>query len=81
MEHKRIISSYIVREFLPDIRADELAGDYDLLASGVIDSLALLRVVGWISTEFELAIDDLDLSPDNFRTVDDISAFVASARS
>jgi acyl carrier protein len=81
MENKTIITSYLVREFLPDIRTDELESDYDLLAGGVIDSLALLRVVDWITTEFDLSIDELDLSPDNFRSVDDISALVSSAKS
>jgi acyl carrier protein len=81
MGNTRIITSYIVREFLPDIHVDELETDYDLLAGGVIDSLALLRVVDWITTEFELSIDDLDLSPNNFRTVENISALVTSAKS
>jgi acyl carrier protein len=81
MENKTIITSYLVREFLPDIRTDELESDYDLLAGGVIDSLALLRVVDWITTEFDLSIDELDLSPDNFRSVDNISALVSSAKS
>jgi acyl carrier protein len=81
MENKQIITSYLVREFLPDVRTDELESDYDLLAGGVIDSLALLRVVDWITTEFDLSIDDLDLSPDNFRSVDNISALVSSAKS
>jgi acyl carrier protein len=81
MSNTQIITSYIVREFLPDVSTDELEVDYDLLAGGVIDSLALLRVVDWISTEFALSIEDLDLSPDNFRTVGNISALVTSAKS
>lgn len=80
MESTHVITSWIVREFLPDVHESELAPDYDLLEGGVIDSLALLRVVDWITTEFNLLIEDLDLSPDNFRTVDNISALVASAK-
>ena len=75
-----VVTRYIVEEFLPDVRTSDLAPDYDLLAGGVIDSLALLKVVDWLCERFELSLDDVDLSPDNFRTVEEICAFVAAAR-
>ena len=81
MSHTNTITKYIVREFLPDVDESDLASDYDLLRNGVIDSLALLRVVDWIAAEFDVSIEDLDLSPDNFRTVENIDALVASAKS
>lgn len=81
MSSTNVITSWIVREFLPDVHETELEADYDLLANGVIDSLALLRVVDWITTEFDLPVDELDLSPDNFRTVNNISALVVAAKS
>ncbi len=81
MSNTQVITSYIVREFLPDVHESELDQDYDLLKNGVIDSLALLRVVDWIAAEFDVSIEDLDLSPDNFRTVGNIDALVASAKS
>jgi len=81
MSNTQTITKYIVREFLPDVEVNDLAPDYDLLKNGVIDSLALLRVVDWIAEEFDVSIEDLDLSPDNFRTVENIDALVASAKS
>ncbi|MFI7677519.1 acyl carrier protein [Actinophytocola sp. NPDC049390] len=81
MQSTHVITSWIVREFLPDVHESELEPDYDLLANGVIDSLALLRVVDWITTEFDLPVDQLDLSPDNFRTVHNINALVSAAKS
>jgi acyl carrier protein len=65
---------------MPDISVSELPADYDLLAGGVIDSLALLKVVDWLGERFRLPLDDIELSPENFRTVNDISAFVGAAR-
>lgn len=81
MSNATTITAYIVREFLPDVQESELDHDYDLLKNGVIDSLALLRVVDWIAVEFDVSIEDLDLAPDNFRTVGNIDALVASAKS
>jgi acyl carrier protein len=81
VDHTATITQYIVDEFLPDVQVSELAPDYDLLAGGVIDSLGLLRVVDWIAQRFDLSLDEIDLMPENFRTVNDIKAFIIAAMS
>ena len=75
------IKSFIVSEFVPDATIDQLDADYDLLDTGVVDSLGLLRLIGWVSEQFDLPIDEMDLSPDNFRSVNAIRDFVDAARS
>ncbi|MEU9235226.1 phosphopantetheine-binding protein [Streptomyces subrutilus] len=79
MKNEDTIKSFLIQEFIPDVRASELATDYDLLANGVVDSLGLLKLIAWIETEFDVAVDDAALDPDNFRTIDAIEAFVARA--
>ena len=79
LDYTSIITRYVVDEFVPDIAVADLSPDYDLLAGGVIDSLALLKVVDWITQRFGVSLDDVELSPDNFRTVDSIEAFVKAA--
>ncbi|HET8641039.1 MAG TPA: acyl carrier protein [Pseudonocardiaceae bacterium] len=74
------IKSFIVTEFVPDATAEQLDNDYDLLDTGVVDSLGLLRLIEWVSEQFALPIDDLDLSPENFRSVNAIREFVEAAR-
>ena len=76
MDHTREITKFVVEEFLPDVPVSELAADYDLLAGGVIDSLGLLKVIAWLEDRFALAVDDIDLEPDSFRTIAAINAFV-----
>ncbi|MFD9905945.1 phosphopantetheine-binding protein [Streptomyces sp. NPDC059063] len=76
---KSTIKNFLLQEFLPDVQANELAADYDLLANGVIDSLGLLKLIAWVESEFAVAVDDAALDPDNFRTIDAIDAFVARA--
>jgi len=71
-----VIKQYIVREFLPDVAAEELADDYDLIASGVVDSLSLLRLIDWLETEFEIPIDDIEISEKDFVTVAAICEFI-----
>jgi acyl carrier protein len=79
MDHTHLIKKFIVTEFLTDVAADELPSDYDLLANGVIDSLGLLKVVAWLEQEFRVEVGDLDISPDNFRTVAAIQSFIAAS--
>jgi D-alanine--poly(phosphoribitol) ligase subunit 2 len=51
----------------------------DLIATGLIDSLALVSLIVEIETELgvELPLDDFD--PDRFRTVETMAAFAAEA--
>jgi len=70
------VKSFIVEKFAPDVRVDELDDDYDLLDNGVVDSLALLRLISWVGDRFEIPIDDIDLTPDHFRSVSAIDDFI-----
>jgi acyl carrier protein len=74
------IKQFIVEEFMPDVPADELDDDFDLLTGGVVDSLGLLKFVAWMEDEFDITVDDSQLGPESFRTVAAIKAFVDQAR-
>ncbi|MFJ2651912.1 acyl carrier protein [Streptomyces sp. NPDC087420] len=80
MSHVGTIKQFVIEEFLPDVSAEELADDHDLLSDGVIDSLGVLKLIAWVEDRFEVAIGDEDLDPDNFRSVAAIDAFVSGAR-
>ena len=80
MNHIHTITKFIVDEFVPDVPAESLAADYDLLSGGVIDSLGLLKVIAWLEDRFDVVVDDLEIAPDNFRTVADINAFIENIK-
>lgn len=80
MDDTEKIKQFIVEEFMPDVEVADLESDYDLLEGGVVDSLGLLKVVAWLETEFDIGVDDAELGPESFRTVDAIKAFVDQAR-
>jgi acyl carrier protein len=73
------IKQFIVEEFMPDVPADELDSDFDLLTGGVVDSLGLLKVVAWLEEEFDVAVDESELGPESFRTVAAIKEYVDQA--
>jgi acyl carrier protein len=74
------IKQFIVDEFMPDVSVDELDSDFDLLTGGVVDSLGLLQVVAWLETEFDVTVDESQLGPESFRTVDAIKTYVDQAK-
>ncbi|MCG3162920.1 MAG: D-alanine--poly(phosphoribitol) ligase subunit 2 [Acidobacteria bacterium] len=53
------------------------ASDTDLLATGIMDSLALVELILRIEQDFgvQVSVDDLEL--ENFRSLDSIARFVA----
>jgi acyl carrier protein len=73
------IKSYIIAEFAPDVSIDELDADYDLLENGVVDSLGLLQLIGWVGDRFDLPVTEIDLSPADFRSAQSIQDFVEIA--
>jgi acyl carrier protein len=75
-----VVKQFIIEEFLPDVGITELDSDYDLTAGGVIDSLGLLKTMAWLEDRFGLRADRIDLSPDNFRSVAEISRLVEQAK-
>jgi acyl carrier protein len=67
------IRNYIFAQY-PALEVREM-GDNDPLA-GVLDSLAVLGVVGFIEPEFSVELSPSDLTDENFETIGSISRLV-----
>jgi len=74
-----MIKQFIVDQYLADATVGQLRDDYDLISNGVISSLGLLRLIAWLEDRFQISATDIDLTPDDFRTVIAIDDFVARA--
>lgn len=79
MQRIQAIKEFMVRELLPDIPADELDADLDLLAAGLVDSLGLLKVIAWLEDVHHIDTDAFELNPEAFRSVAAIDEFIADA--
>ena len=71
-----VINDYISRELVQDSALLPLGNGTSLLETGVLDSLSLLRLVVFIQERFGIVVDDVDLVPENFDTVDAICAYL-----
>lgn len=80
IDHTNTIKDFIIEEFMPDVPVEQLETDYDLLAGGVIDSLGVLRVLVWLEDTFQIPLDDAEIVPESFRSVEAISAFIEHMR-
>ena len=74
------IRSFIVAQF-PTARGRTLGADDRLLQNGVLDSMGVLNLVGYLEEEFGIEVADEDLVPDNFETLRRLGAFVEEKRS
>ena len=73
-----VINDYISRELVQDATLLPLGNATPLLETGILDSLGLLRLVVFIQEQFGITVDDLDLVPEHFASVDTITAYLRS---
>ncbi|MEU7482293.1 phosphopantetheine-binding protein [Lentzea sp. NPDC042327] len=73
------VKRFIVTTFAQDVTPDQLPSDYDLLDNGVVDSLGLLRLIAWVGERYEIPVEERDVSPAQFSSVEAITAFIADA--
>lgn len=72
------ILNYISRTLLSGKR--EVHPDDDLLGSGIVDSVAMMRLVGFIEQEYEVQIPFEDITIENFTSVRAIAEYVEQRR-
>ena len=67
-----------IREFvLSNFYVGETALNDDTpLLDGIIDSTGVVEVIGFLEATFEIALDDSELTPENFASIDAIARYV-----
>lgn len=70
------LTQFITVELLSDRGLMTLNGDDSLLTSGLIDSLAIMRLVNFIEDEFDVEVMPEDVTIENFQTVNVIANYV-----
>ena len=76
MTTKDDVRAFILDELVFAGSSDDLTDDYPLLERAVLDSNGLMQLVTFLEDHCSIVIDDEDLVPDNFGTIEGISAFV-----
>lgn len=76
MEIREQIQQYILENFMYSDNSAELSGDLSLIDSGVMDSTGVLELVGFIEETFGVQVDDTELVPENFDSIDKITGYI-----
>ena len=63
------IRRFIIDNF-PAAARRELSDTDMLLESGIVDSTGVLELIGFLESEFKLAVNDDELIPENFQTIE-----------
>ncbi|MFC5384827.1 acyl carrier protein [Aquamicrobium segne] len=72
------VRNFIAETFLFGDAASVPADDASLIDNGIIDSTAVLELVGFIEEQFKITVGDADIVPANLDSIASISAFVQS---
>jgi len=69
-----------IKKFLLDGSVGSGQSDLDngesLLERGIIDSVKMLELIEFIESNFKIKVDEDDLIPENFDTIDAIVAYI-----
>jgi acyl carrier protein len=70
------IHRYILREFLPGEAPAHLTASTPLVSTGILDSIARLRLVGFLQTTYGIVIAPAEVDIDHFETIQSIVELV-----
>jgi acyl carrier protein len=76
MDHRQKLKDFIVGDLLDGTYSGPLADDQDLLISGLVDSLGVVRMINFIEQSMEVSVPPQDVTLENFQTVDKIVAYL-----
>ena len=76
-EIRGIIRRFILDNFVYTEGGDQgLKDDVSLLNEGVLDSVGVLSVIGFLEEMFQIEVEDHEVVPDHLESVDAMVAFV-----
>lgn len=78
---KERVKDYILREFLPGESPDSLDDTTALITTGVLDSIATVKLVAFIEDEFGVLVEPHELNPDYLNFLPDIAQLIESKQS
>jgi len=74
MSFSEALTRFIQDEIVMD--EVEVDGDTDLLLSGAVDSLGVIRITHWMEEETGVFVDPGDVTLENFQTVSKMTAYL-----
>ncbi len=80
MDIKEQIRQYLAQNFLFSNNGLDLKDDASFLEEGIVDSTGVLEMVMFVEETFNIEVNDDEIVPDNFDSVNALAAFIARKR-
>jgi len=77
---RQTLLDYIQQQLITEANV-ELSAEEDLLGSGLVDSIGMVKLIGFIEKEFDISIPPQDMIIENFMTVEYIQTYVEGRKS
>lgn len=74
------IRDYLSQNFLFSDQGFEYGDDASFLELGIIDSFGFMELLHWVEHEFGIPVADDELVPENFDSVNNLSAFILAKK-
>ena len=76
MDIQAQIRDYIAQNLLFSDDGFGYSDDASFLEEGIVDSVGIMELVMFLEENFGLTVDDEDLTPDNFDSVNKLAAYI-----
>jgi acyl carrier protein len=75
-EIEEAVRNYLLREVLVGEDPAKLTDAVALQSSGILDSIAVVKLVSFLDEKFEIEIESVEVDDENFETIASIAALV-----
>jgi len=75
---RETVRNFLLEDVLEGASPDSLADDMPLRTTGIVDSMGVIRLTGFLESTFGIRIEAYETGVENTDTVDAIVAFVES---
>jgi acyl carrier protein len=76
MDIKAQVRQYIAKNLLFSDNGFAYTDDASFLEEGIVDSLGVMELVLFIEEKFEVKVQDEELTPDNFDSVNKLASYI-----
>jgi acyl carrier protein len=80
MSVESLIRNYILESFLFTDDGSQLQDDVSFLEEGVVDSTGVLELVMFVEETFGIEVDDDEVVPENFDSVEQLARYIRLRR-
>jgi acyl carrier protein len=75
------LREYILESFLFSDDQSLLSNKDSFLEKGILDSTGVLEIISFLEDEYDIVVDDEDMTPENLDSIESIVAYINKKRS